>query len=65
MIPPPMQGAMARLEHRIVISMALINSSVMERNERANAGLRTLAEALGMREEDLHATLADVIAGGL
>ena len=64
-MPGPMQGALARLDHRIVISMALIASSVMESNERANAGLRTLAEALGMREEDLHATLADVIAEGL
>jgi hypothetical protein len=58
----PVQGAHARLEHRIIISMALIASSVVESPGRANAGLLAIAGALGIRERDLHETLADVIA---
>ncbi len=57
-----MQGVLARLEHRMVISMALIASSITENPERANAGLRVMAEALGIGAGEFYETLADVIA---
>jgi nucleoside phosphorylase/tetratricopeptide (TPR) repeat protein len=61
-MPGLLQGACARHEHRLIISMALIASSAVESAERANAGLLAIAESLGIRRRDLHDTLADVIA---
>ena len=61
-MPGPFRGTYARLEHRLIMSMALIASSAVESPERGNAGLRTIARALGMRERELHDTIADIIA---
>ena len=60
-MPRPLQGIHARVDHRIVLSTALIASSVIESTKRANTGLRCIAEVLGMRETEYYATIAKVI----
>jgi hypothetical protein len=59
---PQLQGALARLDHRLVLSLALIASSTVKDPSRAHAGLRVIAETLGVGDRAYGATAAAVIA---
>ena len=60
--PPQAQGFQARLDHRLVLSLALIASSTVKDPARAHAGLRAIAETLGIGDRDYGAAAAAIIA---
>ncbi len=63
--PSSMQGtvqnAILRLSHQYVLSIAHIKSICIAKPERANRGLVSIAETMGMKESDYYATIADDI----
>jgi hypothetical protein len=59
---PQLQGVQARLDHNLVLSLAFIASSTAKDSSRAHAGLRVIAETLGVEDRVYGATAAAVIA---